>query len=149
MRDHHARASRWFQLRRFLVDSGVMAVRADLVEAVVACATDLGHPPSSSEYERWRRRAGFPSLCTVRAGRRWPEVLAEAGVGFRQVGRWTEDQAWFTVGQIRRELGPSPSPKDFAKWQLHASPRPMSQPVLLARTGRTWAELFPKERVPL
>lgn len=115
------------------------------LDAVKACECDLGHPPSSSEYEKWRRKSGFPSVNTVRDGRRWPQVLAEAGVGYRQIGKWTEEQAWFTVGQIRRELGPRPSPKQFASWRLHASPRPMSQPVLLARTGRTWAELFPRD----
>lgn len=119
--------------------------KVDRLDAVRACAAELGHPPASNEYERWRRRSSkFPSRQTVGRGLpSWQAVLAEAGLGRRHIGRYSKAQAWITVTRARRELG-SPSDDQYDRWRGRVSPRPMSRQILLARSGRTWAELFHK-----
>ena len=65
--------------------------KLDIDTALHRCATDLGHSPSRSEYERWRHRLDQPrsvySDQRIALGRTWLDVLDEVGLERRQSGR--------------------------------------------------------------
>jgi hypothetical protein len=57
---------------------------ADLREALVACATELSHPPSKPEYVRWRqrrkRRGEDPPPLSFIAVYFWGNALYDSGL---------------------------------------------------------------------
>jgi hypothetical protein len=58
----------------------------DLREALVACATELGHPPSKPEYVRWRQRRKRrgedppPPFSFVAVYNLWANALYDSGL---------------------------------------------------------------------
>lgn len=95
--------------------------REDALEALHACAAELGAPVGVDEYRRWSRGRSRPSF-TVVEGRfgSWRAAVAAAGLPARRWGgrdpRYTEASATEALRRAAAELGDPLRATDYRDW---------------------------------